>query len=96
MRDDPTQDRDELDILLDAALATYVDSEPSPSLRPRILAAASDLDRPSLGWLSWAIPALAAALLMTIFRTPRDIAADCRSLRPACSRINRTDSLHTP
>jgi hypothetical protein len=74
MRDDPTQDRDELDILLDAALATYVDSEPSPSLRPRILAAASDLDRPSLGWLSWAIPALAAALLMTIFLTHRPAA----------------------
>ena len=72
MRDDSTQNRDELDILLDAALATYVDSEPSPSLTPRILAAASDLDRrTSVGWLSWAIPALAAALLMTIFLAHR-------------------------
>ncbi len=75
MRDDSTQNRDELDILLDAALATYVDSEPSPSLTPRILAAARDVDRrPSVGWLSWAVPALAAALLMTIFLTHRPAA----------------------
>jgi hypothetical protein len=75
MRDDSTQGRDELDILLDAALATYVDSEPSPSLTPRILAAARDVDRrPSVGWLSWAVPALAAALLMTIFLTHRPAA----------------------
>ncbi len=75
MRDDSTQNQDELDILLDAALATYVDSEPSPSLTPRILAAASDLDRrPAVGWLSWAIPALAAALLMTVFLTHRPAA----------------------
>lgn len=72
MRDDSTQDRDDLDTLLDAALATYVDSEPSPGLTPRILAAASDLDRRlSLGWLSWGVPALAAALLMTIFLAHR-------------------------
>ena len=75
MRDDSTQDRDELDILLDAALATYVDSEPSPSLTPRILAAARDVDRrPSRSWLFWAIPALAAALLMTIFLAHRPAA----------------------
>ncbi len=72
MRDNSTQNRDELDALLDAALATYVDFEPSPGLTPRILAAASDLHRrPSVGWLSWAIPALAAALLMTVFLTHR-------------------------
>jgi hypothetical protein len=75
MRDNSLQNRDELDILLDAALATYVDSEPSPSLTPRILAAARDADRrPTVGWLSWAVPALAAALLMTIFLTHRPAA----------------------
>jgi hypothetical protein len=75
MRDDSPQNRDELDILLDAALATYVDSEPSPSLTPRILAATRDMDRrPSPGWLSWAVPALAAALLITIFLTYRPAA----------------------
>jgi hypothetical protein len=72
MRDDSTKNRDELDILLDAALATYTGPEPSPSLTPRILAAARDLDhRPSADWLSWAIPALAATLLMTVLLTHR-------------------------
>ena len=102
MRDDSTQDRDELDILLDAALATYVDSEPSPSLTPRILAAASDVDRrPSVGWLSWAVPALAAALLMTIFLAHRPAArretpqptADLSA--PSRPRIRRTDARYT-
>jgi hypothetical protein len=66
MPGDPRQDP-ELDLLLDAALATYIDSEPSPSLTPRILAATRDLDRRrSVRWLPWAVPAL-AALLLAVF-----------------------------
>jgi len=66
MRDEPMQDR-ELDILLDAALATYSNPEPSPGLTPRILAATQAVDRhPPVRWMAWAIPALAAVLFITI------------------------------
>ena len=64
MPDNPMQKGDELDILLDAALATYIDSEPSPGLTRRILAVTKDLDcRASVRWLHWAVPTLAALLL---------------------------------
>jgi len=74
MRDDVLhsgagQDRDDLDILLDAALASYVDAESSPALMQRILATTGRAsNRPKLlRWLAWSIPALAALLLLAIF-----------------------------
>jgi len=89
MRDKSGQDQ-ELDNLLDAALASYAQPEPSPGLTPRILAAARDLDRRrTLRWLPWAIPALAAALFITIVlihrpaapRAPSQPAADLSASR---------------
>jgi hypothetical protein len=66
MRDKSGQDQ-ELDILLDAALATYTSPEPSPGLTARILAATRVIDRhPPVRWMVWAVPALAATLFITI------------------------------
>jgi hypothetical protein len=67
MRDDAMNDRDELDILLDAALASYANPEPSPNLTARILAGTREIDRqPLIRWLVWAVPALAALLLVVL------------------------------
>jgi len=67
------QDRDDLERALDSALASYVEPEPSSGLEARILASTTRADsRPnSLRWLPWAIPALAALLLLAIFLTHR-------------------------
>ncbi len=69
MPDNAIKDRDDLDLLLDAALAAYVDAEAQPGLTHRILAAARHLEprRSALRWLPLAISALAAALLASIF-----------------------------
>ena len=63
------QDRDELERVLDSALASYVEPGPSSGLEARILASTTRADsRPNwLRWLPWAIPALAALLLIAIF-----------------------------
>jgi hypothetical protein len=78
MRDDPMKERDELDSQLDAALATYVDAEANPGLTYRIISVTSraltnrtEPRRSSLRWLPLAVPALAAALLVTILLTQR-------------------------
>lgn len=68
MPDDSTQNRDELDVLLDAALATYTDPGPSPYLRGRILSATGQRrrDRVLMRWAAWVTPAVAALLLSAI------------------------------
>jgi hypothetical protein len=76
MRDNAMNDRDDLDILLNAALATYVDPGAAPGLISRILTSTCwrakqvnrhiDNRRP-LRWLPWAVPTLAALLLVVIF-----------------------------
>ena len=67
MPDNVTPNRDELDILIDSALATYIDEDPSPHVTSRILASTKALHRrPSLRLLRWITPALAAVLLITI------------------------------
>jgi len=82
MRDESMQDQ-ELDILLDAALATYANPEPAPGLTPRILAATRAIDRhPPVRWMFWAVPALAAALFITIVLIHRPAAPRAPS-RPA-------------
>ena len=69
MRDDAMKDRDDLDILLDAALATYANPGMPPGLASRILVSARRIDgrRSSVRWLPWAAPVLAALLLAVIF-----------------------------
>jgi len=101
MHDDPMHaearyDGDNLDLLLDDALASYVDPAPSPGLTNHILASTTLLDsRGNLfRWLPWAIPALAALLLLVIFLTHRStvhhekspIAAGLPNPRPSTSR----------
>jgi hypothetical protein len=68
MPDHKSNDRDELDLLLDSALATYADPGPSPNLRSRILPATTQRRRGELlaGWTIWAVPALAAMLAVVI------------------------------
>jgi hypothetical protein len=69
MQDDAMKDRDDLDILLDAALATYADPGTPPGLTSRIIASARSIDsrRRPVKWLPWAVPALAALLLVVTF-----------------------------
>lgn len=73
MRDELTNQRDDLDILLDAALSTYVDVEARPGLTQRILTATTHLEprRSLFSWLSWAVPALAVLVLIAIFLVDR-------------------------
>ena len=68
MHNDAMNEQDELDALLDAALATYVDAEAKPGLAPRILAITSrrEAHRSAVRWLAVAVPALAALLLVTM------------------------------
>jgi hypothetical protein len=68
MPDNAISDRDELDLLLDSALVAYVDSDPSPNLRSRVLSATTQRRGSEFptGWAMWAAPALAALLLITI------------------------------
>jgi len=68
MHDDPTPKSDDLDLLLDSALATYTDPGPSLSLTARILAAARmTAPQRQFRWMLWAIPATAALLLAILF-----------------------------
>ncbi|MGA7313011.1 MAG: hypothetical protein WBX22_03490 [Silvibacterium sp.] len=69
MRDDAMKDRDDLDILLDAALATYADPGPPPGLTSRIIASAHGIDsrRRPVTWLPWAVPTLAALVIVAFF-----------------------------
>lgn len=73
MRDELTSQRDELDILVDAALSTYVDVEARPGLTQRILAVTTHLEprRSPFSWLPWAVPALAVLVLIAAFLVNR-------------------------
>ena len=75
MRDDAMKDRDDLDILLDAALATYADPGLLPGLTSRIVASAHGIDsrRRPVRWLPWAVLALAALVLIVAFFTPHNL-----------------------
>jgi hypothetical protein len=66
MHDEPTPDRDDLDVLLDAALSTYTDPGPSPHLSRRIISETTQRRRAEFltGRMTWAVPALAALLLI--------------------------------
>src|SRR5579862_1957735 len=80
MPDDPRSNyprRDDLDTLLDAALASYVHAAPSPGLTPRILMATRSIDHHSaIRWTLWAIPAIAALLAVMILLPVRHIHRD--------------------
>ena len=64
------QDKDELDLLLDSALATYADPGPESGLEQRVLTALASARNAGEGrktrrWLAWAIAApIAASLLL--------------------------------
>jgi hypothetical protein len=62
------RENDDLDLLLDAALKTYAESEASPSLEQRVLAriAAEPSVAPRTRWLPWAIAVPLAACLLVV------------------------------
>jgi len=77
MRDELTPKSDDLDVLLDAALSTYANPQPSLGLTARILAAtraAAPLRQ--FPWMLWAIPAIAALLAVVILLPARHIYRD--------------------
>jgi hypothetical protein len=69
------RENDDLDLLLDAALKTYADSEKSPNLEQRILAriAAEPSVAPRTRWLPWviALPLAACLLVLVLFMSPQ-------------------------
>jgi hypothetical protein len=87
MRDEAMNDRDELDLLLDSALATYIDAEAKPGLAQRILAATSQCEprRPAFRWLAVAVPALAAVLVVAMLW--RQHADSPSETAPAAARV---------
>jgi hypothetical protein len=87
MRDNAMNDRDEFDLLLDSALATYANPEPSHSLAARILTTTRNINRrPFVRWLPWTIPALAALLLAVLFI--RHHAFSSRTGSPVTARLS--------
>ena len=68
MHDDTLNKRDDLDLLLDAALNTYVDAEAKPGLSHRILTVTSRAEprRSPIRWIPLAAAALAAVVLIAI------------------------------
>ena len=92
MHDELTPNRDDLDTLLDAALSTYTNPEPSLGLTPRILAATRAVDgRPPLRWMVWAVPALAAALAIVILYPAHHI---YRDPSPSTSQLSGSASTY--
>jgi hypothetical protein len=77
----PDEHKNELDTLLDQALANYVDQEPDPALRTRILARAAEAEpSPRRLWLLAPAAACAAAILIVLLlhplaRSPRPVPA---------------------
>jgi hypothetical protein len=60
---------DELDRLIDGALATYAECEPRPGLAARVLARVSSARRSSRWILTWAVPLLAGIAIVAVPRT---------------------------
>jgi hypothetical protein len=74
----PDEHKNELDTLLDQALASYVDQEPDPALRTRILARAAEAEpSPKRLWLLAPAATSAAAILLALLLHP-----SARSPRP--------------
>jgi hypothetical protein len=69
MHDEPMNERDEVDAVIDAALATYVNAEARPGLAQRVFEVTSRRPRrrSSMRWWAVAVPVLAAAVLMAVF-----------------------------
>jgi hypothetical protein len=108
MQDDALKGRDDLDILLDAALVTYAEPEPCPALEAHILASTSRARRMSIrsfraslrlrgeNWQPWTIPAFAALLLIVIFSV-RHALTHRAALPPAAGLSHMPDTLdHVP
>jgi hypothetical protein len=67
----PDEHKNELDRLLDQALASYVDQEPDPTLRTRILARVAEAEpSPKRLWLLAPAAACAAAILIALLYHP--------------------------
>jgi hypothetical protein len=67
----PDEHKNELDRLLDQALASYVDREPDPTLRTRILARVAEAEpSPKRLWLLAPAAACAAAILIALLYHP--------------------------
>jgi hypothetical protein len=74
----PDEHKNELDTLLDQALASYVDQEPDPALRTRILSRAAEAEpSPKRLWLFAPAATCAAAILIALLLHP-----PARSPRP--------------
>jgi hypothetical protein len=94
MRDDAMKDRDDLGILLDAALATYADPGLPPGLTSRIVASAYGIDsrRRPVRWLPWAVLALAALVLIVAFFTLHNLTH--RIALPPVAQLSLRPSVH--
>jgi len=92
------QDRDGIDILLDAALASYANPAPSPAMTNRILASTVRAsNRPKLPrWFAWSIPALAALLLLAIFLMHHSASPHQKSLVAANPALSRPPISNAP
>ena len=88
----PDEHKNELDTLLDQALASYVDQEPDPALRTRILARAAEAEPgPKRLWLLAPAATCAAALLIAFLlhppeRSPRPVPA----AEPAIASVSQS------
>jgi len=78
------RDKDDLDALLDEALATYADIEESSNFSVRVLAAVRQNEnrRAARGWLPWAIalPVAAAVLIAMLVSPHRTTSRESRSI----------------
>lgn len=101
--------RDELDRLLDSALANYADPGPDSGLEGRIMSrmATETSPAPRRRWLAWAIalPAAAALLLFILFSypwtnppssTPQQANVTQQQAAPSIEAANRPPSRPTP
>lgn len=66
-----TQPEDELDCLLDAALAKYVDADPRPGLENRVLANLRCGQSSTNPWWRWGLAAALAAILIVLVSSLR-------------------------
>jgi hypothetical protein len=88
----PDEHKNELDTLLDQALASYVDQEPDPALRTRILARAAEAEpSPKRLWLLAPAAICAAAFLIVLLlhpamRSPRPVPA----AEPAIASVSQS------
>jgi hypothetical protein len=97
MRDELKPKSDELDVVLDAALSTYANPEPSLGLTARILAAArAAAPLRQFRWIIWAIPAMAALLAVLILLPGRRIHRDPLPSTVQLSRSASTSPVTAP